>query len=250
MKRYRRVAFIICLLFLYWCLPPLTAPCQCGSLSSSYGDYWQPQYNQSYLNFSSPIWTNTSTAYNPYQNQMAFTSLSAEWQSPNFQQNSPYRFQQNNIYQIGPYGNVNLNSLASSRLVSAYPNGNYFNNLSYYAGNYGYVLPYGSGSSTYFSLLSPNYVQNDPYTSAQQTKLPPSYASTVEYGQTVIGRVVGSNSLDVNGTIIRCYEHNSPMEAVAAQPLDLSSYMGVKVEVSGDFFGDCLYSANFDGVVN
>jgi len=93
-------------------------------------------------------------------------------------------------------------------------------------------------------------MRNDPYTLAQQAKRTTSDTSP-DYNKTVIGRVVGSNSIDVNGRIIRCYE-NSAMQAVAPIPLDLSSYMGMSVEVTGDFFGSgnkLLYSASFDGVV-
>jgi len=220
---------------------------QYGFLYNSYGGYWQAQYNQPYPNFFSRIGTNPFTAYNQYQNQMAFTNPSAGWQSSYFQQNSPQQFQQNNLYQIGPYGNINSN-LASSHLVSAYSSGNNFNNSSYYGDNYGYVLPYGSGPSTYFHLLQSNYIMNyDPYTLAQQAKRTTSDTSTPDYDETVIGRVVGSNSIDVNGRIIRCHEMGAA-QAVADRPLDLSSYMGMIAEVTGDFFGNDLYSANFDGV--
>ncbi len=247
MKQFYKIAFIVCLAFLYWCLP-LTAQCQYGFPYNSYGGYWQAQYNQPYPNFSSRIGTNPFTAYNQYQNQMVFTNPSAGWQSSYFQQNSPQQFQQNNPYQIGPYGNTNPN-LAYPRLVSAYSSGNSFNNSSYYGDNYGYVLPYGSGPSTYFHLLPSDYIlRNDPYTLAQQAKRTTSDTSP-DYNETVIGRVVGSNSIDVNGRIIRCHELGSPVLAEADRPLDLSSYMGMIVEVTGDFFGDDLYSASFDGVV-
>ena len=168
MKRACKGAFIVCLSFFYWCLP-LPAKGQYGSLYYSYGGYWQPQYNQPYPNFSSRIGANPFSAYNPYQNQMAFRNPSAGWQSSYFQQNSPQQFRQNNLYQIGPYGNINAN-LASSHLLSAYSSENSFNNSSYYANNYGYGLPYGSGPSTYFHLVPSNYMRNDPYFLAQQAK--------------------------------------------------------------------------------
>ena len=64
-----------------------------------------------------------------------------------------------------------------------------------------------------------------------------------------MGGVVGSNSLDVNGKIIRCRQNSSPAEASAGQLFDLSSYMGMMVEVTGDLLSNDLYSASFDGVV-
>jgi len=88
-----------------------------------------------------------------------------------------------------------------------------------------------------------------PYTLAQQAKATTSNSSTPEYNKTFRGRVVGSNSIDVNGSIIRCHELGSPAVAEADRPLDLSSYMGMIVEVTGDFFGNDLYSANFDEVI-
>jgi len=84
MKQFYKIAFIVCLSFVYWCLP-LTAQCQYGFPYNRYGGYWQSQYNQPYPNFSSRIGTNPFTAYNPYQNQIAFTNPSAGWQSSYFQ---------------------------------------------------------------------------------------------------------------------------------------------------------------------
>jgi len=137
------------------------------------------------------------------------------------------------------------------RLASAYSNGNNFNNTSYYGDIYdGYVLPYGSGPSTYFHLLPSNYMRNDPYFLAQQAKRATSNTSSPDYDETVIGIVVGSNSIDVNGRMIRCHELGSPAVAEADRLLDLSSYMGMIVEVTGDFYGNELYSASFDELVN
>jgi len=225
---YKNIIIIYSLIF---CLFFLASPSQCQQwYPSGIGGYWQSQYYQPYPNFSSRIGTNPFTAYHAYQNQNAFRNPSAGWQSSYFQQNSPQQFQQNNLYQIGPYGNINSN-LASSHLLSAYSSENSFNNSSYYANNY-----------------PSNYMRNDPYFLAQQAKRTTSDTSP-DYNETVIGRVVGSNSIDVNGRIIRCHEIGSPAVAEADRPLDLSSYMGMIVGVTGDFFGNDLYSASFDGVV-
>ena len=77
---------IIVMYSLIFCLFFLASPSQCHQwYPSGLGGYWQSQYNQPYPNFSSRIGTNPFTAYNPYQNQMAFTNPSAGWQSSYFQ---------------------------------------------------------------------------------------------------------------------------------------------------------------------
>ena len=75
-------------------------------------------------------------------------------------------------------------------------------------------------------------------------------ASYSSYNETVIGRVVGSSSISVNGRIIRCW-NNSAVEA-SSRPLDLEQYMDMTVEVIGDFIGTdrlSLYGASFNRIV-
>ena len=63
---------------------------------------------------------------------------------------------------------------------------------------------------------------------------------------TIEGTVVGSNSIRYMERVINCFI-NSMQEAVAPQPLDLTSYMGKVIEISGDLQGE-LWSASFEGV--
>lgn len=161
MKNFLRF-FCFLPVFLYCCLP-LTAQSQYDVPFNSYGGYWQPIYNQSYLNYSNRLWANPLTAYNPYQNRIAFINPSQGWQAP--------YLQQNNQYQIGPYGNININ-FGYPRLVSAYSSGNNSYISPYYSSHYSNGFPENSydGPSTYFHLLPDYFMMNDPYTLAQQAK--------------------------------------------------------------------------------
>ena len=76
----------------------------------------------------------------------------------------------------------------------------------------------------------------------------PSYASSTGGYKTLTGRVVGSNSIEVKESVIKCWT-NAPQAAVSNQPLNLSGYMGSVVEVSGFQTANDLYSAELERVV-
>ena len=58
------------------------------------------------------------------------------------------------------------------------------------------------------------------------------------------GKVVGFNSIQCGGRIIRCWT-NAMQEAIPPQPLDLEDHFGEAVEVSGRLHGD-LWEAQFE----
>lgn len=162
MKRSYKSCVIIYLFFLSFIFLASESQCQYG-FPHNYGNYWQTQYNQPYQNSSNWNWANPFIGYNSYQNQMAFVNTSSGWQAPYFQQNNQY---QNNFF-----GSFNSNFVFSGP-SSEYNlfNSHYYDNN--YVGNNSYNLSDDSydGPSTYFHLLPPNYMQNDPYFLAQQAK--------------------------------------------------------------------------------
>ena len=107
MERSYKFFYIIILVFISFLFLSSKSQCQYGFPYSSYGGYWQPQYYQSYPNFSNWLWTDPFTAYNPYQNQMAFVNPGPAWQSPYFQQTgyNPYGFNMPYNYRgyVSPY---------------------------------------------------------------------------------------------------------------------------------------------------
>ena len=60
------------------------------------------------------------------------------------------------------------------------------------------------------------------------------------------GEVTGTNEILYQGSRIRCWT-NAMQAAIAPQPLDLSEYLGLVVEVSGILHGD-LWLAWLEGV--
>lgn len=114
-----------------------------------------------------------------------------------------------------------------------------------YGLNYGWNQPYGYAYSPFY--------QGD-YFSASPAYPSTYHTTTSSYGgsnyTTVTGRVVGPNTIQANkGQEIRCWV-NSMVAGVGATPLDLSEYMGLEVELSGDLQSNTLYSAQFEKTVS
>lgn len=61
------------------------------------------------------------------------------------------------------------------------------------------------------------------------------------------GKVVGYNSLQADGRIIKCYVNR--IQDRTFQPLDLASYIEKAVEVEGNLHGDILSQAQFKRLI-
>jgi len=129
--------------------------------------------------------------------------------------------------------------MPSSGWGARYPQ--YSFSSSYFSG-----YPFSQGLSPYLSSSSPW-----PYMSGG-TKI--QYSSpTVIQGTRVTGRVIGPNTIDSNGKIITCFTHSMPQAAYGE--LDLSPYLGMVVEVSGELqmsnnSQGSLYGARFERVIS
>lgn len=114
MERAYKIFLILSLVFISFLF--LSSKSQCQWANPTYGGYYQPltyespgdpyysyqgyRYYQPQFNW---LWTDPFTAYNPYQNQIAFVNPGSAWQYPYFQQTGYNLYGFNMPYNYGGY---------------------------------------------------------------------------------------------------------------------------------------------------